>query len=81
MWGSGFSFHATYLLLLLVEVVDDDADEQVEGEEGAEDDEDDKVQVHVQVHFVFGLVLHLDQVRSHVSCHDSSALPNPSSPR
>ncbi|TNN61550.1 hypothetical protein EYF80_028295 [Liparis tanakae] len=61
MWGSGFSRHATYLLLLLVEVVDDDADEQVEGEEGAEDDEDDKVQVHVQVHFVFGLVLHLDQ--------------------
>ena len=54
------SLNATYLLLLLVEVVDDDADEQVEGEEGAEDDEDDKVEVHVQVDFIFRLLFQLD---------------------
>ena len=47
----------TYLLLLLVEVVDDDADEQVQGEEGAEDDEDDEIEVHVDVHLVLGLFL------------------------
>lgn len=46
MCDAGVS-RGTYLSLLLVEVVDDDTDEQVEGEEGAEDDEDDKVQVHV----------------------------------
>ena len=50
----------THLSLLLVEVVDDDADKEVEGEEGTEDDEDDKVQVHVQVHFLDRLLLHLD---------------------
>lgn len=49
----------TYLFLLLVEIVDDDADEQVEGEEGAEDDENDKVDVHVQVRLVLRLVLQL----------------------
>lgn len=49
----------TYLSLLLVEVVDDDTNEQVEGEEGAEDDEDDKVQVHVQVDLLDRLLLHL----------------------
>lgn len=56
-------FNATHLFLLLVEVVDDDTDEQVEGEEGAKDDEDDKVEVHVQVHFILRLVLHLEQAR------------------
>ena len=50
---------SAYLFLLLIEVVDDDTDEEVEGEEGSEDDEDDKVDVHVQVVFVDGLVLHL----------------------
>lgn len=49
----------THLFLLLVEVVDDDTNEQVEGEKGAKDDEDDKVEVHVQVHFIIWLVLHL----------------------
>ena len=50
----------TYLSLLLVEVVDDDADEEVEGEEGAEDDEDDEVEVHVEVDLSDGLLLHLE---------------------
>ena len=52
--------NATYLLLLLVEVVDDDANEQVEGEEGAEDDEDDEIEVHVQVDFILRLLFQLD---------------------
>lgn len=49
----------TYLFLLLVEVIDDDADEQVEGEERAEDDEDDKVDVHVEVDLIRRLLFHL----------------------
>ncbi len=35
------------LVLLLVELVDDDADQQVQGEEGTEDDEEDEVEIHV----------------------------------
>ena len=35
------------LAFLHVEVVDDDANEEIEREEGAKDDEEDKVQVHV----------------------------------
>jgi hypothetical protein len=50
---------STYLFLLLVEVVDDDSDEEVEGEKGAEDDEEDKVEVHVDVHFANGLLADL----------------------
>lgn len=46
----------THLLLLLVEVVNDDADEEVEGEEGSEDDEDDEVEVHVEVYLVLRLL-------------------------
>ena len=49
----------THLLLLLVEVVNDDANEEIEGEEGAEDDEDDEVKVHVEVHLVVWLLLFL----------------------
>lgn len=49
----------TYLFLLLVEVVDDDADEEVQGEEGAEDDEDDEVDVHVEVDLVHWLLFNL----------------------
>lgn len=49
----------SYLFLLLVEVINDDTDEEVQGEERAEDDEDDKVDVHVQVVLVDGLILHL----------------------
>lgn len=49
----------TYLLLLFVEVVDDDTDEEVEREEGAEDDEEHEVQVHVDVHFLDGLLAKL----------------------
>lgn len=54
----------TYLFLLLVEVIDDDADEQVEREERAEDDEDDKVDVHVQVDLVRRLLFHLKATKS-----------------
>lgn len=49
----------TYLFLLLVEVVDDDADEEVQGEEGAEDDEDDEVDVHVEVDLIHWLLFNL----------------------
>lgn len=48
-----------YLSFLLVEVIDDDTNEQVEGEEGAEDDEDDEVQIHVQVDLLDRLLLNL----------------------
>lgn len=48
-----------YLGFLLVEVVDDDADEEVQGEEGAKDDKTDEVQVHVKVVLIHRLVLHL----------------------
>lgn len=49
----------THLSFLLIEIVNNDADEEIEGEEGAEYDEDDKVQVHVEVDFSDGLLLHL----------------------
>ena len=49
----------TYLLFLLVEVVNDDTDEEVEGEEAAEDDEEDKVDVHVDVDLADGLLPNL----------------------
>lgn len=55
----------TYLFLLLVEIIDDDADEQVECEERAKDDENDKVDVHVEVDLIRRLLLHLeDTVKS-----------------
>lgn len=50
----------THLLLLLVEVVYDDTDEQIQGEERPKDDEDDKVQIHVQVFFIYRLQFDLD---------------------
>lgn len=53
----------TYLFLLLVEIVNDDADEQVECEEGAEDDEDDEVHVHVEIDLIGGLLLHLKVIK------------------
>lgn len=46
---SVWNLDSTYLFLLLVEVVNDDTNEKVQGEEGTEDDEDDKVDVHVEV--------------------------------
>ena len=49
----------THLSFLLIEVVNNDTDEEIEGEEGAEYDEDDKVKVHVEVDFSDGLFLHL----------------------
>lgn len=59
---------------MLVEVVDDDADEEVEGEEGAEDDENDEVEVHVQVDFILGLVFQLEQRRKTLKCDGLSFL-------
>ena len=49
----------TYLLLLLIEVIDDDSNEEIEGEEGAKDDEEDKVDVHVDVDLADGLLPNL----------------------
>lgn len=49
----------TYLFLLLVEVVNDDTNEEVEGEESSKDDEDDKVDVHVEVDLVHWLLFNL----------------------
>lgn len=51
--------NGSYLFLLLVEVVNDHTNEEVKGEEGAKYDENDKVDVHVDVDFIVGLVFHL----------------------
>lgn len=50
------SLWSTYLFLLLVEVVNDDTDEKVQGEERPEDDEHDEVDVHVEVVLPLGLL-------------------------
>lgn len=47
---------STHLFLLLVEVVDDDTDEKIQGEERSKDDEDDEVNVHVEVVLPLGLL-------------------------
>lgn len=47
---------STYLFLLLVEIVNDDTDEKVQGEERSEDDENDEVDIHVEVVFPLGLL-------------------------
>lgn len=46
----------TYLLFLLIEVVNNDTNEQVQGEKRPKNDKDDKIQIHVQVVFVLGLL-------------------------
>ena len=56
---------------MLVEVVDDDSNEEVEGEKGAEDDEEDEVEVHVDVHLTDRLLPNLmynkqTQLKEHV---------------
>jgi hypothetical protein len=43
----------------LVEVVDNDTNEEIQGEEGPKDDEYDKVDVHVNIILIYGLVFHL----------------------
>lgn len=45
----------------MVEIVNNDANEEVECEEGAEDDKDDKVYVHVEVDLIRRLLLYLKQ--------------------
>lgn len=59
-WQGG---EETYLFLLLIEVINDDTNEQVQGEEGAEDDEDDKVDVHIDVILIFRLLIRLSKGR------------------
>ena len=49
----------TYLLFLLIEVIDDDTNKEIEGEEGAKDNEEDKVDVHVDVDFSDRLIANL----------------------
>lgn len=49
----------TYLFLLLVEVVNDDTNEEVQGKKGTKDDEDDEVDVHVEVDLVRWLFFNL----------------------
>lgn len=49
----------TYLLFLLIEVINDDANKQIQGEERPEDYEDDEVKVHVKVIFILGLLVYL----------------------
>lgn len=51
----------SYLLLLLVEVINDHTDEEIEGEEGAKYDENHKVDVHVDVDLIVRLVFHLKE--------------------
>lgn len=41
---------------MLIEVVNDDTNEQVQGEKGAKDDEDNKIYVHVNVVLILGLL-------------------------
>lgn len=45
----------------MVEIVNNDANEEVECEEGAEDDKDDEVYVHVEVDLIRRLLLYLKQ--------------------
>ena len=49
----------TYLLFLLIEVIDDDTNKEIEREERAEDNEEDEVDVHVDVDLAYGLLPHL----------------------
>ena len=49
----------TYLLFLLIEVIDDDTNKEIEGEERAKDNEEDKVDVHVDVDFSDRLIANL----------------------
>lgn len=56
---TGFQRGETYLCFLLIEVVNNDPYEEVQGEEGAKDDEDDKVKVHVEINFIDWLGFHL----------------------
>lgn len=48
---------------MLIEVINDDTNEEVQGEEGAKDDEDDKVDVHVDVVFILRLLIRLSKDR------------------
>lgn len=45
---------------MLIEVINDDTNKQVQGEKGAKDDEDYKVDVHVDVVLILGLLFLLN---------------------
>ena len=60
----------TYLLFLLIEVIDDDTNKEIEGEERAKDNEEDEVDVHVDVNFPDWLVTNLKWI-SITKCTDS----------
>ena len=49
----------TYLLLLLIEVVNDHSNEEIQREERPKDNEEHKVDVHANVDFSNGLVSNL----------------------
>lgn len=49
----------TYLLFLLVEIINDDSNEKIQSEECTKYDEDDKINIHVQVLLIGGLFFHL----------------------
>lgn len=55
----------TYLFLLLIKIINDDANEKVQSEEGATDDKNHKIDVHIFVSFPFGLVFHLQIRKAH----------------
>lgn len=71
---------------MLIEVINDDTNEQVQGEEGAEDDEDDKVDVHVDVVLILRLLVRLAKDRREKAEHQflewdqvgDSDMPTPS---
>lgn len=46
---------------MLVEIVNNDADEEIKCEEGAEDDEGDEVHVHVKVDLIRRLLFYLNE--------------------
>ena len=60
----------TYLLFLLIEVIDDDTNKEIEGEERAKDNEEDEVDVHVDVNFPDWLITNLKWI-SIIRCTNS----------
>ena len=57
-----------YLLFQGIEVLYDDANEEIESEKGPTDDKDDKIQIVEQRGFVLRLLIHLGDI--HCVLHD-----------
>lgn len=49
----------TYLLFLLIEVINDDTNKQIQGEERTKYYEDNKVKIHVKIDFIVRLLIYL----------------------